>query len=131
MKSVKYQFELVDIAAHLLRVTLQFSPRQPSTVLSLPAWIPGSYMIRDFARNITAIRAFDTSGALTLTQLDKQRWQLECDSDAVTVEYQLYAYDLSVRAAYIDDEVAILNPACLCLAVEGQQALPHQLRLIK
>ncbi|MDX5407120.1 MAG: PDZ domain-containing protein [Chromatiaceae bacterium] len=131
MKSVKYQFELVDIAAHMLRVTLQFSPRQPSTVLSLPAWIPGSYMIRDFARNITSIRAFDQGGALKLTQLDKQRWQLECNSDVVTVEYKVYAYDLSVRAAYIDDEVAILNPACLCLAVEGQQALPNQLNLVK
>lgn len=131
MKSVTYQFELVDIAAHMLRVTLQFSPRQPSTVLSLPAWIPGSYMIRDFARNITSIRAFDKGGELKLIQLDKQRWQLECDSDVVTVEYRVYAYDLSVRAAYIDDEVAILNPACLCLAVEGQQALPHQLNLVK
>lgn len=131
MKSVKYQFELVDITAHMLRVTLQFSPKQPSTVLSLPAWIPGSYMIRDFARNITAIRAFDACGAVKLTQLDKQRWQLEGNSDVVTVEYYVYAYDLSVRAAYIDDEVAILNPACLCLAVEGQQALPHQLKLVK
>lgn len=131
MKSVKYQFELVDIAAHMLRVTLQFRPSQSSTVLSLPAWIPGSYMIRDFARNITAIHAFDASGALALTQLDKQRWQLDSKSDVVTVEYQVYAYDLSVRAAYIDDEVAILNPACLCLAVEGQQTLSHQIRLIK
>lgn len=131
MKSVKYQFELVDITAHMLRVTLQFSPKQPSTVLSLPAWIPGSYMIRDFARNITAIRAFDACGAVKLTQLDKQRWQLEGNSNVVTVEYYVYAYDLSVRAAYIDDEVAILNPACLCLAVEGQQALPHQLKLVK
>ncbi|MEO3866093.1 M61 family metallopeptidase [Rheinheimera fenheensis] len=131
MKSVKYQFELVDITAHMLRVTLQFSPKQPSTVLTLPAWIPGSYMIRDFARNITAIRAFDACGAVKLTQLDKQRWQLEGNSNVVTVEYYVYAYDLSVRAAYIDDEVAILNPACLCLAVEGQQALPHQLNLVK
>src|SRR5690606_10718126 len=98
---------------------------------TLPAWIPGSYMIRDFARNIIAIEASDKSGALPLTQLDKQSWQLNCNNDCVTVIYRIYAYDLSVRAAYIDDEVAVLNPACLCLAVSGQHELPHQLNVNK
>ena len=131
MKSVKYQFDITDIGAHLLEVTLQFSPNLKQHTLSLPAWIPGSYMIRDFARNIIAIRASDADGPLPLLQLDKQRWQLDCSAKAVTVRYQVYAYDMSVRAAYIDDEVAILNPACLCLAVDTLQDLPHSIKLKK
>lgn len=131
MNSVRYQLDIIDIAAHLVSVTLSFEPTQKTHQLTLPAWIPGSYMIRDFARNIIAIEASDKSGILKLTQLDKQSWQLNCHSKRVTIVYQVYAYDLSVRAAYIDDEIAVLNPACLCLTVSGQHELPHQLQINK
>ncbi|MCS4308976.1 putative metalloprotease with PDZ domain [Rheinheimera pacifica] len=131
MKSVKYQFEISDVSAHLISVTLNFTPSSPVHDLMLPAWIPGSYMIRDFARNIVAISASDKSGILELQQLDKQRWQIQCNDSPVTVKYQLYAYDLSVRAAYIDDEVAVLNPACLCLSVSTQETLPHYINISK
>lgn len=131
MKSVMYQLDITDISAHIITITLRFTPQSSAHVLTLPAWIPGSYMIRDFARNIVAISAADKSGELVLQQLDKQRWQLQCNSTPVTVSYQLYAYDLSVRAAYIDDEVAVLNPASLCLSVSELEALPHQVKISK
>src|SRR5690606_32842439 len=131
MKSVMYELDITDVSAHLISVTLSFTPQSSVHELTLPAWIPGSYMIRDFARNIVAISACDKSGALELQQLDKQRWQLQCNHTPVTVSYQLYAYDLSVRAAYIDDEVAVLNPACLCLSVSELEALPHQVNVSK
>ena len=131
MKFVKYQLEISDIAAHLLTVKLSFKPVSSIHELLLPAWIPGSYMIRDFARNIVSISAADTSGPLRLQQLDKQRWQLHCTGRTVTVTYQVYAYDMSVRAAYIDDEVAVLNPASLCLSVSALEQLPHRLHISK
>lgn len=130
-KSVFYQIDISDIGGHVIDVTLQFTPTANQHLLSLPAWIPGSYMIRDFARNITAISASDREGDLALQQTDKQSWQLACRQHKVTVRYQLYAYDLSVRAAYVDDEIAILNPACLCLAVAGMQQLVHKVDLLK
>lgn len=128
---VHYQLQLSDIAAHIVEVQLKFIPLARQQIVSLPAWIPGSYMIRDFARNITAIAASDADGPISVQQLDKQRWQLDCGSNEVTLCYQVYAYDLSVRAAYIDDEVAVLNPACLCLEVAGLQSSPHQVFIVK
>ena len=104
MNSVRYQLDIIDIAAHLISVTLSFEPTDETHLLTLPAWIPGSYMIRDFARNIVSIEASDSSGLLNLVQQDKQSWLLGCQNKRVTVVYQLYAYDLSVRAAYIDDD---------------------------
>ncbi|MDP2713292.1 M61 family metallopeptidase [Rheinheimera sp.] len=131
MKSVKYRLDISDIGAHLVSVNLSFKPVDAIHELALPAWIPGSYMIRDFARNIVAISAADDSGPLILQQMDKQRWQLHCNSSTVSVTYQLYAYDLSVRAAYIDDEIAVLNPASLCLSVSTLEQLPHRLHISK
>lgn len=130
MQTVKYRVTISDISAHLIDIELRFLPQQNNHILSLPAWIPGSYMIRDFSRNLISIAATSDDGELPLQQLDKQCWQLSSNnSSEVIVCYQIYANDLSVRAAYIDDEVAVLNPAALCLAVSGLELLPHELTL--
>ncbi|SEA19301.1 M61 family metallopeptidase [Alkalimonas amylolytica] len=127
---IQYQLRCVDIAAHLIEMELTIQPQGTEPLrLQLPAWIPGSYMIRDFARNLIWLTASDKDGALEVLKTDKQSWQVHHRGQAVRVHYQLYAYDRSVRAAYLDDEVAILNPACLCLAVAGMEELPHQLQV--
>lgn len=131
MTAVHYQLSIADLSSKTVAITLSFSPQQKTHQLTLPAWIPGSYMIRNFARHISQIRAYDAEGALSLTQLDKQSWQLACRHLPVTVEYQVYANDLSVRAAYVDDEIAVLNPACLCLAVSELTDCTQQLTLAK
>ncbi|WP_423186406.1 M61 family metallopeptidase [Alishewanella sp. d11] len=129
MSGVHYQLTLADLSSKTLLVTMRFQPTHAVHLLQLPAWIPGSYMIRNFARHIMQIHAYDKNGVLMLQQLDKQRWQLQCNGEPVTVEYQVYANDLSVRAAFVDDEVAVLNPACLCLEVETLKEHAHQLTL--
>lgn len=124
-----YQLQIIDLSAHIMRVYLTFTPTAAQHQLALAGWIPGSYLVRNFARHITAISAKDADGALELLQLDKQRWQVNCRQTAVTLQYDVYANDQSVRAAYVDDEIAILNPACLCLAVEGFTEQPVTLTL--
>ncbi|MCH8537147.1 MAG: M61 family peptidase [Alkalimonas sp.] len=130
--AIQYQLRCTDLAAHLIEIELTVTPFSNEPLqLSLPAWIPGSYMIRDFARNIVSITASDSTGLLALEKQDKQSWQLAHRNQPVRVKYSLYAFDRSVRAAYIDDEVAILNPACLCLSVAGYEDQPHQLTLVQ
>ncbi|WP_348731992.1 M61 family peptidase [Rheinheimera texasensis] len=126
MNEVRYQLELADLAGHYLDVQLELMPQDDAAVcLTLPAWIPGSYMIRDFARHLLDIRAQDQAGPLPLQQTDKQSWQLQHRGSAVTVQYRLYAFDLSVRANYLCADIAVINPAASCLQVIGQQHLPH------
>jgi predicted metalloprotease with PDZ domain len=126
MNEVRYQLELADLAGHYLDVQLELMPQDAAAVcLTLPAWIPGSYMIRDFARHLLDIRAQDQAGPLPLVQTDKQSWLLRHRGMAVTVHYRLYAFDLSVRANYLSADIAVINPAASCLQVIGQQHLPH------
>ncbi len=98
--------------------------------LSLAAWIPGSYLIRNFARHLQHIHATDAQGELTVVALDKHSWRLSHRGLPVRLCYQLYAFDLSVRACYINDEVTVINPAACCLAVEGLQQRPQVLQVL-
>jgi predicted metalloprotease with PDZ domain len=131
MTILAYQLCIADITAHLVAVELRFTPQSTEAVcVSLPCWIPGSYMVRDFAKHLHSIEAFDDAGALTLQQLDKQSWQLQHNQQPLTVRYKVYAFDLSVRGCYLDDQLAILNPAALCLEVKGMEAVAVTLNVL-
>ncbi|MGE5152446.1 MAG: M61 family metallopeptidase [Bdellovibrio bacteriovorus] len=121
--------------AHLFEVELHIgSPPPDPLILSLPAWIPGSYMIRDFARNLVRLAAADASGRpLTLTKGDKQTWMLEgsaaAASGGIWVRYQVFAWDLSVRAAHLDTNHAFFNGSSLFLRVHGRDDRPCKVEL--
>ena len=116
-----YQIEFDDYRQHLIHVTVRFVA-QPTQVLSLPTWIPGSYLIREFSKHIEGVRAYDEDGRLLqIRKNEKNKWQLfNTDFELITVEYDVYAYDLSVRGAYVDQTRLYVNPACVCLGLEGQ-----------
>ena len=126
--AIAYAILPQDLAGHLFEVTLTVQDPDPEgQVLALPAWIPGSYMIREFARNVVQIRAESNGWAVALTKLDKHSWQAAPCQGALTVQYQVYAWDLSVRAAHLDQTHAFFNGTSVCLRVLGREAEPHQL----
>ena len=117
-----YQIEFDDYRQHLVHVTARFLA-YPTQILSLPTWIPGSYLIREFSKHIESVRAYDEDGRiLKIQKFEKNKWRLfNTDHELITVEYDVYAYDLSVRGAYVDEKRLYVNPACVCLALEGQE----------
>ena len=117
-----YQIEFDDYRQHLVHVTLRFLA-DPTQVLTLPTWIPGSYLIREFSKHIESVRAYDEDGRiLKISKFEKNKWRLfNTDHELITVEYDVYAYDLSVRGAYVDQTRLYVNPACACLGLEGQE----------
>lgn len=117
-----YQIEFDDYRQHLIHVTLRFVA-DPTQVLSLPTWIPGSYLIREFSKHIESVHAYDEEGRLLeIQKFEKNKWRLfNTDHELITVEYDVYAYDLSVRGAYVDQNRLYVNPACACLGLEGQE----------
>lgn len=127
---VHYQIEFDDYQQHLIHVTIRFLA-QPNQELWLPSWIPGSYLIREFAKHIEAVKAYDEAGRnLKITKKAKNRWQLfNTDYELISVEYDVYAYDLSVRGAYVDSTRLYVNPACVCMALTGQEQDPHEVEL--
>ncbi|MBK1716562.1 M61 family metallopeptidase [Thiocystis violacea] len=112
--------------AHRFAIEIRI-PRPPASrvTFSMPAWIPGSYMIRDFARNLQGLSAVDAQGqSLRLEKLDKQTWVCHGAEGPFSLFYQVFAWDLSVRAAHLDVSHAYFNGPSLLLRVHGLDAGP-------
>jgi predicted metalloprotease with PDZ domain len=123
-----YAIYPADPGAHLFQVTVSVTEPDPQgQLLRLPAWIPGSYLVRDFARHIVRLRALDGSGRkVRVDKLDKHTWRCAPvrAGQALTVAYEVYANDLSVRGAHLDTERGFFNGTSVFLAVAGQEDRP-------
>ena len=124
--AISYSIVPRDLAGHLFAVTLTVAaPAPQGQLLALPAWIPGSYMIREFARNIVSIRAECKGAAVALEKLDKHSWRAAPCAGPLTVVYDVYAWDLSVRAAHLDRTHGFFNGTSVYLRVLGQEDVRH------
>jgi len=124
--TINYTIIPKDLAAHLFEVTLTVATPDPEgQVFVLPAWIPGSYMIREFARNIVQMDARSNGKKIVLLKLDKHTWQAAPCDHALTLRYDVYAWDLSVRTAHLDQTHGFFNGSSVYLRVAGQESLPH------
>ena len=128
---IHYQIIPLDPKAHLFAVTMTLRQPKSVQVFSLPAWLPGSYMVRDFAKNIIELKAQDKQGQpLKLTQLDKQTWSVDNSSLEITLTYQVYAWDLSVRTAHLDMTHGFFNGSSVFLAAHGVEDSPHTITIL-
>ena len=127
---IRYRIALHDLQAHHYRVTLTLPQPAPTQRLSLPVWAPGSYMVRDFGRHLSRLEARQGRTAVVLSQIDKTTWQADCRGrGALTLSYLVYAFDPSVRAAFLDSARGFFNGTSLCLRIEGRENEPHAITL--
>ncbi|WP_238696215.1 M61 family metallopeptidase [Thiomicrorhabdus sediminis] len=120
---ISYSITPLDPKAHLFAVSLNIqSPQQPFQYLRLPNWIPGSYLIRDFAKHLSKLEAQDSQGnRLEVEVLDKSNWRIANHGKALQISYQVYAWDLSVRGAHFDESHGFFNGTSMFIEVVGQQ----------
>ena len=120
----QYSIRPKSPTAHLFEVCLTVAAPDPDgQVFAMPAWIPGSYMIRDYARHVVAIRAESDGRAVPLRKIDKSRWQAAPVDRSITLCAEIYAFDDSVRGAHLDTTHAYFNGPCVFLEVIGQEKL--------
>jgi predicted metalloprotease with PDZ domain len=127
---VHYRVEMPDLHTHLYQVTLTVSEPDALQRLTLPAWIPGSYLIREFAKNLQGLQARQGRRALEVLQTGKSSWEVACKAgQPLQLAYTVYANDASVRTAWLDPSRGFFNGTSLCLRAEGHTQGPHALEI--
>ena len=131
---VHYRVDIADLQAHLFRVTMTVAAPAALQKVSLPVWIPGSYLVREFSGHLQNLKALQGKRALPaghIVQLDKCSWQIRCaPARPLVLVYEVYANDASVRTAMLNDMRGFFNGTSLCLRVEGQESSLHALEVI-
>lgn len=129
--AVHCRVECADRKAHLFAVTLTVAEPAALQRLALAAWIPGSYLVREFSKNLQQLRAQQGRRKLVVRQLDKAGWEVDCaPGRPLVLRYEVCAYDNSVRTAWLDADRAFFNATSVCLQVEGQVDAPHALEVV-
>ena len=127
---VHYEVVAAHLQAHLFQVTLTIAQPQAQQTVSLPVWIPGSYLVREFAKNLQKLHARQGKREVSLQQTDKHTWVADCHGKApLVLTYEVCAYDNSVRTAWLDASRGFFNGTSLCLRVHGQEQQPHTLEV--
>jgi len=120
--AVRYRLSFPEPHTHLLHVELEVEGVHTPASLAMPSWTPGSYLMREFPRNVQGFEAADGAGApLSWSKTDKNRWLVDPPADGtLRVRYQVYANELTVRTSHLDATHASINGASVFLYPEDR-----------
>ena len=119
-----------DPLTHQFHIQLQLqAPAQ--CVFRLPNWIRGSYLVRDFAKHVSGLKAERDGATLAIERLDKSSFRVLAPAGLLTLSYAVYAYDESVRKAYLDSRRGFFNASSLVYCPVGFEAARFEISIQK
>lgn len=128
---VRYRIRPADPHAHLFEVELEVDDPDPAGQrFALPAWIPGSYLIREFARHVIGVEARAAGRRISIEKVDKHTWQAARCRGPLALRYRVYAWDLSVRGAHLDASHGFFNGTSVFLRVLGRESEPCAVEIL-
>jgi predicted metalloprotease with PDZ domain len=126
--AIHYAIDAGQTHSHLFQVKLHIAQPAAGQVVSLPVWIPGSYLVREFAKNLQNLKAKQAGKSVAVFQDHKSQWHIDCkNTAALELTYEVYAFDNSVRTAWLDTQRGFFNGTSVCLRVHGQEDTAHAL----
>ncbi|HEY2969219.1 MAG TPA: PDZ domain-containing protein [Casimicrobiaceae bacterium] len=131
MKSTHYRITPLDPHAHLFEVACTVPDPDPAgQAFRLPAWIPGSYLIREFARHFVAVRAECAGAPVAVRKTAKDIWQVAPCAASLSLIAEVYAFDLSVRTAYLDQTRGYFNGPAVFVWPVGHEDRPCDVEIV-
>ena len=131
MAALVYRLRIPEPHTHLLHVELEADGLAGPAELVMPSWTPGSYLMREFPRNVVRLDAADGAGRpLAVEKTDKNTWRVEAPSDGrLVARYVVFADELSVRTSHVDASHAYVNGASVFVFVRGRETEPARLEI--
>jgi len=122
--NIKYNLKMPRPQNHYYHVEMELEGfKEKELKVKMPVWAPGSYLVREFARNVDLVKAFDeNNNAIEVTKCDKNTWKIsKGKAKKITVKYEVYAFELSVRTSFLDDTHGFVSGSGVFMYVEGHK----------
>lgn len=128
--AVHFEVQAHAWAAHVFDITCTIARPAAQQRVQLPVWIAGSYMVREFSKQLFDLRAMQSGRKLAVVHIDKATWDISADpNQALVLNYRVHAHDNSVRTAWLDGQRGFFNGTSLFLWVHGQRDALHGVHL--
>lgn len=129
---IAFEVSFSEPQAHYVDVVMEISGiKSPYIDLKMPVWAPGSYLIREFAKNVESFSAFNAGGtSLNAEKINKNTWRVSTQGGSqVKVTYRVYAFEVSVRTSFVDQSHAFLSPTGIFLYPDGHLNKPSTITI--
>jgi predicted metalloprotease with PDZ domain len=132
---IQYLVTFADADRHIIDIEAEIPTSGADAVqLMMPVWTPGSYLVREYARNIESVSAVDpvTSQPLSVTKSAKNRWTVTPAEGARSIRfiYRLYCREMSVRTNWVEHDFGVLTGAATFVTAVDMLDHPHRVRLV-
>lgn len=130
---VNYKLSMTNPNSHYFEVGMDIIDIEGEFVdIKMPVWAPGSYLIREFAKSVDLVKAKSADGkTLTAIKTDKNTWHIETKgAKSIKVNYEVYAFELSVRTSFLDDSHGYINGTSMFMYVAGQKHNKGSLKIV-
>ncbi len=118
---------------HYYEVEMKISNlNKPGINIKMPVWAPGSYLVRDFEKNVENLEANNGNGnRLAIKKVDKNTWHISINNESIVdIRYKVYAFEKSVRTSYLDASHGFVVGSSVFMFIEGMKNLPSNLTVI-
>lgn len=132
-EKIAFKVSFTEPQAHYADIEMEISGLKADQIdLKMPVWTPGSYLIREFAKNVESFKAVGSTGNnLNFSKVDKNTWRINTSKNGVIkVSYRVYSFEISVRTSFVDESHAFLSPTGLFLYPAGKLQLPSTVTII-
>jgi len=129
---ISYTVTFPEAQAHYAEVEMNITGLDQKFVdLKMPVWTPGSYLVREFAKNVEAFSATSAGKAISSEKVRRNTWRINTENhSSITVKYKVYAFELSVRTSYIDAAHAFLSSTSIFMYPDGLLHQPSTLHIV-
>lgn len=134
-QSISYQLRMPKPQNHYFEVEMILSDfKEKQLDIKMPVWAPGSYLVREFSKNVNLVRAFDDKGKeIQVQKKKKNTWTISTDGNKkIRVKYEVYSFELSVRTPFLDLTHGFVSGSGVFMYVEGYkdkkgilEVIPH------
>ena len=132
-QSINYRLKMEKPQNHYFQVEMELTDfKENDVTVKMPVWAPGSYLVREFSKNVDLVKAKDEKGqALAVNKKTKNAWVISKGAaKKVVVSYEVYAFELSVRTSFLDLTHGFVSGSGVFMYVDGHQELAGQLTVV-
>jgi len=132
-QTVSYKLMMSRPQSHYYEVEMEVSGyKGKSFDVKMPVWAPGSYLVREFSKNLNLVKAFNEKGEpIEVSKVTKNKWNIaKSKAKKVTIKYEVYAFELTVRTSFLDLTHGFVSGTSVFMYTEKSKNNPGKVEII-